>query len=124
MGDIVLSIVAKLAEYTVGPILHHAQYLCCFNNIAGNLPNAKEELELTRNSVNERVEEAIKRTEKIEPAVEKWLRDVEKVLEEEHMLQERISEVSKSYFRRQFQYFLTKKIARKSEKMAQTCCHG
>ncbi|KAG4966473.1 Disease resistance protein [Glycine max] len=119
MGDIVLSIVAKLAEYTVGPILHHARYLCCFNNIAGNLPNAKEELELTRNSVKERVEEAIMRTEKIEPAVEKWLKDVEKVLEEEHMLQERISEVSKSYFRRQFQYFLTKKIARKIEKMAQ-----
>ncbi|KRH17195.2 hypothetical protein GLYMA_14G204700v4 [Glycine max] len=119
MGDIVLSIVAKLAEYTVGPILHHAQYLCCFNNIAGNLPNAKEELELTRNSVKERVEEAIMRTEKIEPAVEKWLKDVEKVLEEVHMLQGRISEVSKSYFRRQFQYFLTKEIARKIEKMAQ-----
>ncbi|KAG4955077.1 hypothetical protein JHK87_040671 [Glycine soja] len=119
MGDIVLSIVAKLAEYTVGPILHHARYLCCFNNIAGNLPNAKEELELTRNSVKERVEEAIMRTEKIEPAVEKWLKDVEKVLEEVHMLQGRISEVSKSYFRRQFQYFLTKEIARKIEKMAQ-----
>ncbi|XP_028200775.1 probable disease resistance protein At4g27220 isoform X1 [Glycine soja] len=119
MGDIVVSIVAKLAEYTVDPILHHARYLCCFNNIAGNLPNAKEELELTRNSVKERVEEAIMRTEKIEPAVEKWLKDVEKVLEEVHMLQGRISEVSKSYFRRQFQYFLTKKIARKIEKMAQ-----
>ena len=84
MGDIVFSIVAKLAEYTVGPILHHARYLCCFNNIAGNLPNAKEELELTRNSVKERVEEAIKRTEQIEPAVEKWLKYVEKVLEEVH----------------------------------------
>nr|QNH81996.1 Rsc4-3 variant 1 [Glycine max]QNH82000.1 Rsc4-3 variant 1 [Glycine max] len=119
MGDIVLSIVAKLAEYTVGPILDHARYLCCFNNIAGNLPNAKEELELTRNSVKERVEEAIMRTEIIEPAVEKWLKDVEKVLEEVHMLQGRISEVSKSYFRRQFQYFLTKEIARKIEKMAQ-----
>ncbi|XP_028198751.1 putative disease resistance protein At5g05400 isoform X4 [Glycine soja] len=119
MGDIVVSIVAKLAEYTVDPILHHARYLCCFNNIAGNLPNAKEELELTRNSVKERVEEAIMRTEKIEPAVEKWLKDVEKVLEEVHMLQGRISEVNKSHFRRQFQYFLTKKIARKIEKMAQ-----
>ncbi|KAL2584859.1 hypothetical protein AAZV13_14G153200 [Glycine max] len=119
MGDIVVSIVAKLAEYTVGPILHHARYLCCFNNIAWNLLIAKEELELTRNSVNERVEEAIKRTEKIEPAVEKWLKDVEKVLEEVHMLQGRISEVNKSYFRRQCQYFLTKKIARKIEKMAQ-----
>ncbi|KAG4963974.1 hypothetical protein JHK86_040842 [Glycine max] len=119
MGDIVVSIVAKLAEYTVDPILHHARYLCCFNNIAGNLPNAKEELELTRNSVKERVEEAIMRTEIIEPAVEKWLKDVEKVLEEVHMLQGRISEVSKSYFRRQSQYFLTKNIARKIEKMAQ-----
>ncbi|TKY56604.1 putative disease resistance protein [Spatholobus suberectus] len=111
MDDICLSIVAKIGEYTVDPILHHAQYLCYFNNFAEKLPNAKEELELTRDSVMERVSEDINRTEKIEPTVEKWLKDVQNVLEE--------LKVSKSYFKSQCQYFLAKEIARKIEKMTQ-----
>ncbi|KAG4966482.1 hypothetical protein GLYMA_14G206500v4 [Glycine max] len=119
MGEIVVSIIAKIAEYTVGPILHHARYLCCFNNFAGNLPNAKEDLELTRDSVKKRVREATNRTEKIEPAVEKWLKDVEKVLQEVQTLEGRILEVRKSIFRSQCQYFLAKEIARKIEKMTQ-----
>ncbi|TKY56619.1 Disease resistance protein [Spatholobus suberectus] len=115
--EICLSIIAKIAEYAVDPILHHARYLCCFNNFAGNLTNAKEELELTQDSVKEQVRQATSRTEKIEPTVEKWLKDVEKVLEEVQNLEGRISEVSKSYFRRRCQYFLAKEIASKTEKM-------
>lgn len=78
----------------MGPILHHAKYLCCFNNFVGNLPSAKE-LEVTQKSVKDRVKEAINRTEKIEPTVEKWLEDVEKVLKELKLLEGIISEVRK-----------------------------
>ncbi|KAK7300783.1 hypothetical protein RJT34_11633 [Clitoria ternatea] len=119
MEDIALSVIAKISEYAVAPILRHAQYLCCFNNFVGNLPNVKRELELTRDSVKERVREATNRTEKIQPTVEKWLKDVENVLEEVQMIEGRISEARKSYFRRQCQYFLAKEIARKTEKMTQ-----
>ncbi|XP_027368469.1 probable disease resistance protein At4g27220 [Abrus precatorius] len=119
MEDFILSIIAKIAEYAVAPILHHAKYLCCFNNFAGSLQNAKRELELTRDSVNEHVKEAINRNEKIEPTVEKWRKEVENVLEEVQKLEVRIYEANKSYFRRQCQYFLVKEIARTTEKMTQ-----
>ncbi|XP_022637899.1 probable disease resistance protein At4g27220 [Vigna radiata var. radiata] len=119
MEDFFLSIATKIAEYAVHPILHHAQYLCCFNKFASNLPNAKEQLELTRDEVKERIREAINRVEKVEPTVEKWLKDVEKVLEEVQMLEERILSLNKYYFRRQCQYSLAKQIERKTSEMIQ-----
>jgi len=119
MEDFFLSIAAKIAECAVLPILHHAQYLCCFHNFASNLSNAKEQLELTRDSVKNQIKGAINRTEKVEPAVEKWLKDVEKVLDEVRLLEERVSNVNKSYFKRQCQYSLAKEIARKTTKMIQ-----
>ncbi|WVY90222.1 hypothetical protein V8G54_035736 [Vigna mungo] len=109
----------KIAEYTVHRILYHAQYLCCFNNFASNLPYSKELLEFTRDEVKERIREAINRIEKVEPAVQKWLKDVEKVLAEVQMLEERILSVNKSYFRRQCQYSLAKQIERKTTEMIQ-----
>ncbi|RDX98021.1 Disease resistance protein, partial [Mucuna pruriens] len=117
MEDIFLTIVTKIAEYAVDPILQHARYLCCFNNYTTILSNAKEDLELTRDSMKERVREATNKTEKIEPTVEKWLKDVENVLGEVQLLEGRISEVSKSYFKRRCQYFLAKEIVAKIEKM-------
>ena len=119
MEDFFLSIAAKIAEYAVLPILHHAQYLCCFHNFASNLSNAKERLKLTQDSVKNQIKEAINRTEKVEPVVEKWLKDVEKVLDEVRLLEERVSNVNKSYFKRQCQYSLAKEIARKTTKMIQ-----
>ncbi|WVY91624.1 hypothetical protein V8G54_037138, partial [Vigna mungo] len=119
MEEFFLSIATKIAEYAVHPILHHAQYLCCFNNFASNLPKAKEQLELTRDGVKERIREAINRVEKVEPTVEKWLKDVQKVLEEVQMLEERILSLNKSYFRRQCQYSFAKEIEKKTTEMIQ-----
>jgi len=119
MEDFFLSIAAKIAEHAVLPILHHAQYLCCFHKFALNLQNVKEKLELTRSSLKERIREATNRTENVEPTVEKWLKDVEKVLDEVKLLEERVSNVNKSYFKRQCQYSLAKEIARKTTKMIQ-----
>ncbi|XP_014522415.1 probable disease resistance protein At4g27220, partial [Vigna radiata var. radiata] len=119
MEDFLLSIAAKIAEYAVDPILHHAQYLCCFNNFGLYLPNVKEQLELTRDRVNEQITEAIIKVEKVEPSVEKWLKDVEKVLEEVQMLEQRILSVNKNYFKRQCQYSLAKEIERKTTEMIQ-----
>jgi len=124
MEDFFLSIATKIAEYAVFPILHHAQFLCCLNKFALKLPIAKEQLELTRDSVKERIKEAINKTEKVEPSVEKWVKDVEKVLEEVKMLEERISSVSKSYFRRQCKYSLVKEIETKTTEMIQLVCNS
>jgi len=117
MEDFFLSIASKIAEYAVHPIIHHAQYLCCFKNFASSLPNAKEQLELTRDRVKDRIREAINKVEKVEPAVEKWLKDTEKVLEEVQMLEEKILSVNTSYFRRKCQYSLAKEIERKTIEM-------
>ncbi|KAK7372230.1 hypothetical protein VNO80_05603 [Phaseolus coccineus] len=119
MEDFFLSIATKIVEYAVSPILDHAQYLCCFHNFALNLSNDKEQLELTRDSVKDKIREATNRMEKVEPPVEKWLKDVEKVLDEVRMLEEKISNVNKSYLRRKCQYSLAKEIARKTTKMIQ-----
>ncbi|XP_047178789.1 LOW QUALITY PROTEIN: disease resistance protein RPS2-like [Vigna umbellata] len=119
MADFFISIAAKIAEYAVDPILHHTQYLCGFNDFAPNLSNAKIRLELTRDGVKERIRKAINMVEKVEPTVENWLKDVEKVLEEVQMLEERILSVNKSYFRKQCQYSLTKQIKRKTTEMIQ-----
>ncbi|XP_027940044.1 disease resistance protein At4g27190-like [Vigna unguiculata] len=117
MEDFFLSIASKIAEYAVHPIIHHAQYLCCFKNFASSLPNTKEQLELTRDKVKDRIREAINKVEKVEPAVEKWLKDVEKVLEEVKILEEKILSVNKSVFRRKCQYSLAKEIERKTIEM-------
>ena len=119
MEDFFFSIATKIAEYAIVPILDHAKYLCCLHNFALNLPNAKKQLELTRESVNEQIREAINRIEKVNPAVEEWLKDVKKVLDEVKLLEERILNVNKSCFRRQCQYSLAKNIARRTTKMIQ-----
>ncbi|KAK7372240.1 hypothetical protein VNO80_05614 [Phaseolus coccineus] len=119
MEDFFFSIATKIAEYAIVPILDHAQYLCCFHNFALNLSNNKEQLELTRDSVKKKIREATNRIEKVEPTVEKWLKDIEKVLDEVRMLEERILKVNKSYLRRQCQYSLAKEIERKTTKMIQ-----
>ncbi|ESW14030.1 hypothetical protein PHAVU_008G247000 [Phaseolus vulgaris] len=119
MEDFFLSIATKIVEYAVSPILDHARYLCCFHDFALNLSNDKEQLELTRDSVEKKIREPTNRIEKVEPPVEKWLKDVEKVLAEVRLLEERISIVNKSYLRRKCQYSLAKEIARKTTKMIQ-----
>ncbi|KAL2317393.1 hypothetical protein Fmac_031269 [Flemingia macrophylla] len=93
MEDILISVAAKIAEYTVDPIFHHAQYMCCFNNFVEKFLNAKRELESTQESVKERVKQAINRTEEIQPTVEEWLKDVENVLKEMQETEKRILEI-------------------------------
>ncbi|KAL2329593.1 hypothetical protein Fmac_017174 [Flemingia macrophylla] len=106
-----------IIQCAMDPILHHGRYLFCFNNSVENLVIAKEKLELTQDRVKKQVTDATDRTEIIEPIVENWLKEVENVLQEVNMLEGKISEVRKSCFRKQCQYFLVKEIARKTEKM-------
>ncbi|RDX89734.1 Disease resistance protein, partial [Mucuna pruriens] len=88
-----------------------------FQQLCWDSFKCKRSLELTRDCMKEKVREVTNRTEKIEPTVEKWLKDVENVSGEVQLLEGRIREVSKSYFKRRCQYFLAKEIATKIEKM-------
>ncbi|KAI4305915.1 hypothetical protein L6164_029242 [Bauhinia variegata] len=90
MVDLAISIAAKTAEYMVGPTIREARYCFRFNTFAEDLADAKKELESKWKIVKQREKEATERTEKIEKSVEEWLQDVEYVLEEVRILQEKM----------------------------------
>ncbi|QCE01094.1 disease resistance protein RPS5 [Vigna unguiculata] len=106
----------KIVEYTLGSVCG-----CYINDFTSKFQDAKEKLELTRENMKEQIRETTNGTENFEPAflkhVENLLKVAEKVLEEVQFLEERISNVNKSYFRRQRLYFLAKEIERETDKM-------
>ncbi|KAL2324933.1 hypothetical protein Fmac_023991 [Flemingia macrophylla] len=117
MEDILISVAAKIVEYTVSPVFHQAQYICCFKDFVEKFQNVKRELESTQENVKERVKEATNRIEEIQPTVEKWLKDVENVLKEVQETEKKILEISESCFKKRCKYFLAKKIEREIENM-------
>ncbi|XP_028786909.1 probable disease resistance protein At4g27220 isoform X2 [Neltuma alba] len=82
MDDAGISAAAKLAEYLVDPTLHQLQYLFCVGKITRNVETKKEELILKQGRVQELVEEAIKRTERIDDEVNKWMNEVVSLIAE------------------------------------------
>ncbi|KAI9124745.1 hypothetical protein K1719_004072 [Acacia pycnantha] len=89
MDAVGISVAAKLAEYLVDPTLRQLQYLFCVSKIARNVETKKEELILKQGRVQERVEEAIKRTERIDAKVNKWKNEVVILIAEvENLVQE------------------------------------
>ncbi|KAI9124832.1 hypothetical protein K1719_004159 [Acacia pycnantha] len=89
MDAVGISVAAKLAEYLVDPTLRQLQYLFCVSKITRNVEIKKEELILKQGRVQERVEEAIKRTERIDDEVNKWKNEVVILIAEvENLVQE------------------------------------
>ncbi|XP_028794857.1 disease resistance protein At4g27190-like [Neltuma alba] len=89
MDEVGISIAAKLAEYLVDPTLRQLQYLFCGGKITRNVETKKEELILKQGRVQERVEEAIKRTERIDDEVNKWKNEVVRLIADvENLVQE------------------------------------
>lgn len=117
MADITFSIVAKISEYLVEPLLHHARYMFCLKKIVRNLHDKKEELVLRQRSVNERMKEARRKTEIIEEAVERWMKDANNVLKEVENLEVKTEENKRCYRGGPFQYFLAKEVASVTEKI-------
>lgn len=95
MADIAISIAAKVMEYLFKPTIQQGKYLFGVGKIIRDLDGKKKEMALTRDSVQNRVEEAKKKTEKIEIVVEMWLGEVKSLLEEvenlEHEMRENIN---------------------------------
>ncbi|KAK7391148.1 hypothetical protein VNO78_19556 [Psophocarpus tetragonolobus] len=116
MVDVAISVAAKIAEYLVKPLLHHAHYMFGFNKFVRNLHDKKHALILTQRSVNERMKIAKRKTETIEEVVVKWMNDVSSVLEEVEKLEEKTKEKNRCYGGA-FQYLLAKEVARVIDKM-------
>lgn len=116
MADIAVSIIAKLSEYLVDPILNNARYVFGFNQIVRGLYDQKDELIVTQKSVKERMKEARRKTEIIEEAVERWMNDVNNVLKDVEKLEEKTKD-NKGCYRVPFQYFLAKEAENATKRM-------
>ncbi|KAI4332193.1 hypothetical protein L6164_017123 [Bauhinia variegata] len=90
MTEVGISIVTKVAEYLVQPIIHQGQYLFCANKFLKNLENKKKQLMSTRDIVLKLVEEARRKTERVEDVVLKWLIEVQTLLEEAEKLEQQV----------------------------------
>ncbi|XP_028800061.1 disease resistance protein At4g27190-like [Neltuma alba] len=90
MAEVGVSVAAKLAEYLVHPTLQQLQYLFCVGKITKNVEIRKEELILKQGRVQERVQEAVNRTERIDDEVHRWKNDVKSLIEEVENLEERL----------------------------------
>ncbi|KAI9100911.1 hypothetical protein K1719_024035 [Acacia pycnantha] len=88
MAEVGVLVAAKLAEYLVDPTLRQLQYLFCVGKITINVEITKEELILKQGRVQECVQEAINRTERIDDEVNKWKSDVKSLIAEVENLEE------------------------------------
>ncbi|XP_028795037.1 disease resistance protein At4g27190-like [Neltuma alba] len=122
MDEVGISIAAKLAEYLVDPTLRQLQYLFCVGKITRNVETKKEELVLRQGRVQERVEEAIKRTERIDDEVNKWKNEVVRLIADvENLVQE--LNANNGCFQRWCptgrRYHLCKVLAKATQRMAE-----
>ncbi|KDO61288.1 hypothetical protein CISIN_1g043214mg [Citrus sinensis] len=81
MVEIVISVAAKISEYLVAPMILPFTYLCNYKSNFENLKNEIGKLRVARESVLHRVDDAKRNGEDIEQKVEKWLSDVDKIMD-------------------------------------------
>ncbi|KAK4275846.1 hypothetical protein QN277_018864 [Acacia crassicarpa] len=120
MAEVGVSVAAKLAECLVDPTLRQLQYLFCVGRITRNVEIRKEELILKQGRVQERVQEAINRTERIDDEVNKWKSDVKSLIAEVENLEE-VLKVNNGCLRGWLptwrRYCLCKKLAKTTKRM-------
>ncbi|XP_028758002.1 putative disease resistance protein At5g05400 [Neltuma alba] len=92
MAEIVVSVIAKLAEYSVAPLLRQGQYLFCAGSITKTLETEKQNLASAQDGVQARVREALNRTEKIADTVDKWLAEVRSHMDEVQNLEQQMKD--------------------------------
>ncbi|KAF7833258.1 disease resistance protein [Senna tora] len=122
MVDVGVSIAAKLAEYLIEPTIQQGLYLFCGAKIKRKFESEKEKLLSTQEGVQKRVEEARRRTDTIDNAVNMWINDVNSLIKDLDDLEQEIKE-KKSCFGMWSpnwpSYCLSKQMAKKIERMVQ-----
>ena len=86
--EILFSVAAKVAEYTVAPIGRQVGYLISYKANFKKLTDHVKELEDARDEIIDRVEEERRNGSRIKPRVQKWLDRVGEVIGEANKLQE------------------------------------
>jgi len=125
MADIVITTVAKVSEYIIGPVIREGKYFLCVGKIIRDIENERNELIFKRDNLLDRVEQAKQRTEIIEKPVEKWLHDVQSLLEEVEELEQRMR-ANTSCFRGELpawrRYRIRRKMVKKVEALGKLRC--
>ncbi|KAJ7942921.1 Disease resistance protein [Quillaja saponaria] len=80
--EVAITIVAKVAEYTISPIGRQLGYLFCYKSNLNELSKKFEKLEEVKESVQHLVDAARNNGEEIERGVLNWLRTVNEISEE------------------------------------------
>ncbi|XP_034707108.1 probable disease resistance protein At1g62630 [Vitis riparia] len=81
MADIVISVVAKVAEYLVAPIGRQLGYLYNYRCNLDKLEEQVEKLGVARGRLQRDVDEADRQGDEIEPDVQKWLTRTEGIIQ-------------------------------------------
>ncbi|KAI9082207.1 hypothetical protein K1719_035630 [Acacia pycnantha] len=92
MAEIAVAVVAKLAEYLVDPLVRQGQYWFCAGNVTKTLETEKQELASKQDEVQQRVREALNKTEKVVDCVDKWLAEVQSHMDEVQKLEQQMKE--------------------------------
>ncbi|KAF7831650.1 putative disease resistance protein [Senna tora] len=91
MAEIIISVLDKAAEHLVDLVVNQGQYLFCVGKITEDLETEQKKLASVHESVQKRVEEALKKTETIEDAVLKWLDEVKILMNEMEKLMQKMT---------------------------------
>ncbi|KAI4353030.1 hypothetical protein L6164_002008 [Bauhinia variegata] len=86
--EVLISIAAKIAEYTVAPIGRQVGYVLFYKGNLKELNEAVKELEVARESIKHLVDAEIRNGKEIEAVVHDWLKNVDDITEEAKQLRE------------------------------------
>jgi len=75
MADFVSGFASSVTRDLVCGAVKELRYPCCFNNLVEDLQNENDKFVETRNSVQERIDDAKKQTKKTAGLVQKWLKE-------------------------------------------------
>ncbi|KAJ9682096.1 hypothetical protein PVL29_018133 [Vitis rotundifolia] len=98
MADIVISVVAKVAEYLVAPIGRQLGYLYNYRSNLDKLEEQVEKLGDARRRLQRDVDEADRQGDEIEPDVNKWLTSAEGIIQKAKKLIEDEKAANTSWF--------------------------
>ncbi|KAI4353010.1 hypothetical protein L6164_001989 [Bauhinia variegata] len=86
--EVLISIAAKIAEYTVAPIGRQVGYVLFYKGNLKELNEAAKELEVARESIKHLVDAEIRNGKEILAVVQDWLKNVDDITEEAKQLWE------------------------------------
>nr|XP_048324477.1 probable disease resistance protein At4g27220 [Ziziphus jujuba var. spinosa]XP_048324478.1 probable disease resistance protein At4g27220 [Ziziphus jujuba var. spinosa]XP_048324479.1 probable disease resistance protein At4g27220 [Ziziphus jujuba var. spinosa]XP_048324480.1 probable disease resistance protein At4g27220 [Ziziphus jujuba var. spinosa] len=119
MDQFIISIGAKISEYTVGPVLHELGYSCHYKSNVDNLKTQIQLLEGAKDRVEHSVDEATRNGEEIEADVQNWLIRVTNIAKNAEDVFKRVDHANSLCSCKIFQMLVSRhKLSKKAETMA------